>query len=97
MAEKSTNAAGAVAMECTAFQVDWSDRVIATQNIPVQIFLAEKDPTVDVGAVPKLREAYPWIKIDVLQNTGLALIYQKPEKFILLMAEAAKRVASKSF
>ena len=96
MAEKSTNAARAFAMEYIAFQVDWSDRMTATQNIPVQIFLAEEDPTVDLGAIPKLREAYPWIEIEVLQKAGLALIYQKPEKLIPLMAEAAKRTASNS-
>ena len=45
MAEKSTNAAGAFAMEYAAFQVDWSDRMMATRKIPVQIFLAEEDPT----------------------------------------------------
>lgn len=93
MAEKSTNAAVAFAMEYTAFQVDWSDRMKATRNIPVQIFLAEEDPTVDIGAIPKLIEAYPWIEIEVLQQAGLALIYQKSETLIPLMGEAAKRAA----
>ena len=93
MAAKSTNAAGAFAMEYTAFQVDWSDRMMASQNIPVRIFLAEEDPTVDLASIPKLLEAYPWIEIEVLQNAGLALIYQKPDLLIPLMAEAAKRAA----
>ena len=93
MAAKSTNAAGAFAMEYTAFQLDWSDRMMASQNIPVRIFLAEEDPTVDLGSIPKLLEAYPWIEIEVLQNAGLALIYQKPDLLIPLMAEAAKRAA----
>ncbi len=93
MAAKSTNAAGAFALEYIAFQADWSDRVMATKVIPVRIYLAEEDPTVDLRAIPKLREAYPWIEIEVLENAGLALMYQKHEKLIPLMAEAAMRAA----
>lgn len=89
MAAKSTNAAGAFAMEYTAFQVDWSDRVLATKNMPVQIFLATEDPTVDLDSVPKLRAVYPWINIEVLENAGLALMYQRSEMLIPLMAKAA--------
>ena len=91
MAAKSTNSARAFAMEYTAFQKDWSDCVMSTQNIPVQIFLAEEDPTVNLDSIPKLRAAYPWIKIYVVPKAGLALIYQKPDMLIPLMAEAAKR------
>lgn len=94
MAGESTNAARAFAMEYIAFQEDWSDRVVATRHIPVQIFLAEEDPTIDIGSIPKLQEAYPWMEFEVVPNAGLALIYQKPEKLIPLMAEAAKRAAS---
>jgi DNA-binding CsgD family transcriptional regulator/pimeloyl-ACP methyl ester carboxylesterase len=96
MAEKSTNSARAFAMEYTAFQVDWSDCMMATQNMPVQIFLAEEDPTVELGLIPKLREAYPWIEIEVLHKAGLALIYGKPEKIIPLMAQAATLAALNS-
>ena len=96
MAGRSSNAAGTFAKEYIAFQVDWSDRVMATQNIPVQIFLAVEDPTVDLDAIPKLRQAYPWMKIEVVQNAGLALIYQKSEQLIPLMAQAAKRAATSS-
>lgn len=94
MAGESTNAARAFAMEYIAFQEDWSDRVLATRHIPVQIFLAEEDPTIDISLIPKLQEAYPWMKFEVVPNAGLALIYQKPERLIPLMAEAAKRAAS---
>lgn len=93
MAGEATNAARAFAMEYIAFQEDWSDSVVATRHIPVQIFLAEEDPTVDIGSIPKLQEAYPWMEFEVVPNAGLALIYQKPEKLIPLMAEAAKRAA----
>lgn len=91
MAGKSTNAARAFAREYIAFQEDWSDRVMASRDMRVQIFLAQEDPTIDLGSLPKLQEAYPWMEFEVLSNAGLALIYQKPEKLIPLMAEAAKR------
>ncbi|MEO0385827.1 MAG: hypothetical protein AAF234_20005 [Pseudomonadota bacterium] len=94
MAGKSTNAARAFAREYMAFQTDWSDSVMATRDMRVHIFLAEEYPTVDIGSVPKLQEAYPWMEFDVLQKAGLALLYQKPEKLIPVMAEAARRAAS---
>lgn len=94
MAGKSTNAARAFAMEYIAFQEDWSDRMMATRHIRVQIILAEEDPTFDLSTIPKFQEAYPWIEIEVVRNAGLALMYQEPEKLIPLMAEAAKRAAS---
>lgn len=40
MAGKSHNAARAFAREYTAFQENWSDRIAATRDIPVQIYLA---------------------------------------------------------
>ncbi len=94
MAGKSTNAARAFAMEYMAFQEDRSDRMMGTRHIPVQIFLAEEDPTIDLSAIPKFQEAYPWIEFEVVRKAGLALMYQKPEKLIPIMAEAAKRAAS---
>lgn len=94
MAGKSTNAARTFAMEYIAFQEDWSDSVLATRHIRVQIFLAEEDPTIDISLIPKLQDAYPWMEFEVVPKAGLALVYQKPEKLILLMAEAAKRAAS---
>jgi len=90
MAAESTNAAGAFAMEYIAFQEDWSDCVMTTQTMPVRIFLADEDPTVDLHAIPKLQEAYPWINIEVVQNAGLALMYQQFDVLIPLMADAAK-------
>ena len=93
MAGKSSNAARAFAREYTSFQTDWSDRVPATMDIPVKIYLAEEDPTVDLTAVPKLQAAYPWMKFEILKNAGLALMYQHPNTFIPVMADAAKRAA----
>lgn len=91
MAGKSTNAARAFAREYIAFQTDWSGNVMATRPIPVQIFLAQEDPTIDLRSLPRLQQAYPWMAFHVVPNAGLALMYQEPEKLITLMAEAAKR------
>lgn len=91
MAGKSTNAARAFAMEYIAFQQDWSHRVAATRDIPVHIFLAEEDPTIDLGELPELQKAYPWIKYEVMEKAGLALMYQKHERLIPIMADAARR------
>lgn len=91
MAGKSTNAARAFAMEYIAFQEDWSDLVRATRHLPVQLFLAEEDPTIDLGAIPEFQRAYPWIGFEVVDDAGLALTYQKADRLIPLMAEAAKR------
>lgn len=94
MAGKSTNSARAFAWEYSAFQGDWSERVSATADIPVRLFLAEEDPTVDLSALPKLNAAYPWMQLEVLPDAGLALVFQHPETLIPIMAEAAKRAAS---
>lgn len=94
MAGEATNAAQAFALEYIAFQEDWSDRLLATRNIPVQLFLAEEDPTLDLGLIPKFQAAYPWMSIEVIPKTGLALMYQKPDKLIPIMADAARRSAS---
>lgn len=95
MAAKSTNAAGAFAMEYIAFQEDWSNSVLATQQIPTQLFIAAEDPTVDINAIPTLQEAYPWISFDIVQNAGLALMYQKYDMLIPLMADAAQNAVQK--
>lgn len=95
MAGKSTNAARAFAMEYIAFHEGWSDLMTATRQIPTQIVIAEEDPTVDLSMIPNLQEAYPWIGFEIVSGAGLALIYQKPEKLISLMAETAKRTASR--
>ena len=68
---------------------------MTTRHIPVRIFLAEVDPTIDLSAMPKLQAAYPWIEFEIVRNAGLALMFQKPEKLIPLMAEAANRTVSK--
>lgn len=94
MAGKSHNAARAFAREYTAFQENWSDRIAATRDIPVHIYLAEEDPTLDIDAIPQLEDAYPWMSFNLVQNAGLALVFQRPGTWVPIMAEAAKRAAS---
>lgn len=93
MAGPTTNAARAFAMEYSAFHTDWSHLMHSMRPIPVQIYIAEEDPTIGINALDELREAYPWIKFEVIPNTGLALIYQEPEKLISILAEVAKLAA----
>jgi pimeloyl-ACP methyl ester carboxylesterase/DNA-binding CsgD family transcriptional regulator len=90
MAGPSTNAGRAFAMEYTAFHTDWSHLMQSMRHIPLRIFIAEEDPTINIFARGELRSAYPWIKFEVIPNTGLALIYQEPKKLISILAAAAK-------
>ncbi|MEO9823225.1 MAG: LuxR C-terminal-related transcriptional regulator [Paracoccaceae bacterium] len=93
MAGKSTNSARAFAMEFIAFQNDWSAQMQATHQIPSQFFLAEEDPTIDLGALPDLQTVYPWISFEILPKAGLAMIFQHYETLIPIMAEAAKNTS----
>lgn len=95
MAGKSTNAARAFAREYIAFQKDWSSQVMATRHVPVQIFLAKEDPTIDFSALPKLATIYPWIKFDVMGQAGLALMFQKYKELVPVIAKAAARAGGR--
>lgn len=91
MAGKSTNSARAFAMEFIAFQNDWSPQILAMQHVPAQFFLAEEDPTIDLESLPELQAAYPWIRFETVPDAGLAMVFQKHETLIPIMAEAAKQ------
>lgn len=90
MAGKSTNAAGAFAMEYVAFQQDWSPLIQATRDHKVRMFLADQDPTIDLEKIPNFQAAYPWIEFKILPDAGLALMYQKAEELIPLISKAAQ-------
>lgn len=90
MAGKSTNAAGAFAMEYIEFQKDWSDQMMALRQIPMQVFLAEEDPTLDLSLLPDLKAVYPWIVFEIFENAGLSMLFQKSGKLVPIIAEAAK-------
>lgn len=93
MAGKSTNAATAFAREYIAFQQDWTGQMMALQDLPMHMLMADQDPTIDLTALPQFRRAYPWIEFQVMADAGLGLIYQKPKEIITLMAEKAAMAA----
>lgn len=91
MAGPSKNAGRAFAMEYIAFHADWSHLMQSMRHVPVQIYIAEEDPTINASALGDLRYAYPWIAFEVIPDAGLALIYQEPKRLIPILADAAKR------
>lgn len=93
MAGEGTNAARAFAMEFIAFHQDWSGLMPAIRDVPIKLIIAEEDPTVDLSQLPQIEAAYPWIKIEIERDAGLAMIYQKFQTIIPQMAEAANRAA----
>jgi pimeloyl-ACP methyl ester carboxylesterase len=90
MAEPTSHTGSAFAMEYIAYQNDWSAQVMATRDLPVQIFIAQEDPTIDVESLPDIAEAYPWMRFEVLPDAGLALMYQQYERLIPVMSQAAQ-------
>ncbi len=93
MAGPATNAAQAFASEYIAFQSDWSASVQAVADLSVSLFLAKEDPTFDLSAIPQLKLHYPWMTIEVVENAGLALMFQDYERLIAKMAQAARSAA----
>ncbi|MEM9784020.1 MAG: LuxR C-terminal-related transcriptional regulator [Pseudomonadota bacterium] len=93
MSQSAGRAGQAFAREYVAFQGDWSASVRATRAIPVQLFIAEEDPTIHTEAVGDLRHAYPWMEIETVPNAGLALTYQFHRTLIPLLAKAARSAA----
>ncbi len=93
VASRDTNAAQAFAMEYIAIEQDWSDKMVAICDTPMQILLAEQDPTIDLSYIEQIREAYPWITLEVIDGTGQFLIFQRYADLIPQIAEAAWRCA----
>lgn len=93
MAEKSGKPGRAFAQEYLAFHSDWSGRMQELRDFPMRIFLADQDPTFDIDALPELEQAYPWIGFEVVPDTGLALLFQRPDMILPLLAEAARKTA----
>lgn len=93
---KDTDVSQAFAMEYIAMETDWSAKLIATRETPIQILLGEEDPTVDPASVPQIRAAYPWIDVKVVPGTGQTLLFQKYRDLIPIFAQAARRCAASS-
>lgn len=91
MSGKSTDAAGAFADEFIAIQQDWSGKMAALKEMPISVFLAAEDHTFDFSALPTLKAAYPRVSFDVMTGAGLALMFQRYEDLIPVLASAARR------
>ena len=91
MATKTDSPGRAFAQEFQAFHSDWSSLMQGLRPVPVQIFLADQDPTIAIDALSELERAYPWIGFEVVPDTGLALLFQRPDKILPVVAEAARR------
>lgn len=93
MAGRSTNSAAALAEEFIAFQEGWGEKALAMPKVPVQLFLAGEDPTLDFSRLPDLRAAFPEMSFEVLPKAGLALMFQHHELLIQHISEAAYQAA----
>lgn len=94
VASTTTNAAQAFAMEYIAIEQDWSAVMLQARETPMQILFGEQDPTIDLASVEKIRAAYPWIELEVIEGTGQFLMYQKYRELIPMFAKIAHRYAT---
>lgn len=91
VAGKTTNMAQAYVMEALKSEVDWTHLILAAKGTPTWFINGGQDPSSDVATIAQYREAFPWIKIEVITDAGQLLIYQQFETVIPKLAEAAKR------
>ncbi|MEO0851755.1 MAG: hypothetical protein AAFY04_10160, partial [Pseudomonadota bacterium] len=89
MARGSPHIGQAFAREYAAFHTDWSADVISTKRLPIKVLVASEDPTIDLSQLPLLQRAYPWIAFEVVENAGLALMFQHYEDLIPAFSRAA--------
>ncbi len=76
-------------MEYIAFQNDWSTDVSQTRTMPVHVVVASEDPTIDLDQLPVLKRAYPWMRFELVEQAGLALMFQQYRELIPGFASAA--------
>ncbi len=81
-------AAFAYAKELFATESDWTELVQQTKDIPAWYVSGDEDPLGDPATIAAYREAYPWINIEVVDNAGQLLFYQKFEELIPRIAES---------
>lgn len=82
MASGSPHIGRAFAMEFAAFHTDWSADVLRSKQLPVRVYIAREDPTIDLNQLPILQQAYPWITFQVVEKAGLALVFQNYQELI---------------
>ncbi|MEO1536224.1 MAG: LuxR C-terminal-related transcriptional regulator [Pseudomonadota bacterium] len=96
MAHSSPNIGQAFAREHLAFQEDWSAEVEACRNVPIRVFIAREDPTIDISQVPRLQQAWPWMSFEIVEDAGLALMFQHHRHLIPLLGHAAMNVSQRA-
>lgn len=90
--DEDTHAAFAYARELLETESDWSERVEAARNTPVWFVNGLQDPLGDAATIAAYRERFPWINIEVVEDAGQLLFFQKYRDLIPRFSEAASRV-----
>ncbi len=90
--DEDTHAAFAYARELLETESDWSERVEAARNTPTWFISGLQDPLGDIATIAAYRERFPWISIEVVENAGQLLFFQKYRDLIPKFAEATRRV-----
>ena len=86
---KETDGAQAYAMEMLASESSWADTLRATKNTKTWFMNGAEDPAMDIATIAEYRDAFPWIDIEVVPNTGQMLLYQHYEILLPKVAAAA--------
>ena len=83
------HAAFAYAKELFASERDWSDLVRRTRSTPSWFVSGLQDPLGDPATIAAYREAFPWIRIEVIEDAGQLIFFQKFRLIVPRMAEFA--------
>ncbi|MCR9139791.1 MAG: LuxR C-terminal-related transcriptional regulator [Alphaproteobacteria bacterium] len=90
IAGETTDVAQAYTMEVLATEADWSHLLMQCASIKTWFVNGAEDPATDIATIAEYREAYPWIKIEVVSDAGQLLLYQHFGDLIGRIADAAK-------
>ena len=90
--DDDTHAAFAYAHELLETESDWSERVEAARDTPIRFVSGLQDPLGDAATIAAYRERFPWINIDVIEDAGQLLFFQKYRELVPQFADAAQRV-----
>lgn len=89
LAGDAANVAQAYAMEILQTESDWSDRLLAARETPTRSINGMEDPALASDTLGHIREAYPWIAFELVEDAGQLLIYQHFGDVIPKVAKAA--------
>lgn len=88
--DDDTHAAFAYAHELLETESDWSERVEAARDTPIRFVSGLQDPLGDAATVAAYRDRFPWIDIDVVEDAGQLLFFQKYRDLVPDFARAAQ-------